>query len=209
MISLSLWNSIFTGGILLFTIIMMGKPRLPGMVRYFGLASLCLAGLIVTTSLMRGEEQPYTIAAINILFKVILIPWILLYTARHVHASMSLKFYLRPTAMYFGILLILIASVFVAMKFSDLPYLSITLILLGLVFMVARRDLFSQIMGFMIMENGIAAYGVLMIGGFPFLVETGILLVVITGAVLMAVLSHQVQELYATEDTESLTELTE
>lgn len=209
MILLSLWNNIFIGGILLFTIIMMGKPRLPAMLRYFGFSSLCLAGLIVTSSLMRGEEQPYLIAVVNILFKVILVPWILLYTAHHVHASMSLKFYLRPAAMYFGILFILIASVFVSMKFSDVPYLSIALVLLGLIFMIARKDLFSQIMGFMIMENGIAAYGVLMIGGFPFILETGILFVVITGAVLMAILSHHVQELYATEDTESLTELTE
>jgi len=209
MISLSLWNNVFIGGTLLFTLVMMGKPRLPAMLRAFGLSSICLAGLIVTSSLMHGEEQPYTIAVVNILFKAVLAPSILLYAARKAHASMSLKFYLRPTATYFAALLVLVASVFISMHLQEIPYLSIALVLLGLLFMIVRKDLYSQIMGFMVMENGIAVYGVLMIGGFPFMLETGILFVVITGAILMAILSRHVQELYATGDTESLTELTE
>lgn len=209
MISLSLWNNVFIGGTLLFAIVMMGKPRLPAMLRAFAFSSLCLAGLIVTSSLMKGEEQPYTIAIVNILFKVILAPGILLYAAHKAHASMALRFYLRPTATYFAAILVLIGSVFISMKLTDVPYLSIALVLLGLLFMIVRKDLYSQIMGFMMMENGIAAYGILMIGGFPFMLETGILFVVITGAILMAILSRQVQELYATGDTESLTELTE
>lgn len=207
--SLSLWNNVFIGGTLLFAIVMMGKPRLPAMLRYFALSSLSLAGLIVTSSLMHGEEKPYTIAAINIFFKVILAPCILMFAARKVRASMALKFYLRPTATYFAALFVLLISVFISIKMPGVPYLSITLVLLGLLFMIVRKDLYSQIIGFMTMENGIAAYGVLMIGGFPFMIETGILFVVITGAILMAILSRHVQELYATGDTESLTELTE
>jgi hydrogenase-4 component E len=209
MMTLSLWNNVFIGGTLVFAIVMMGKPRLPAMLRAFALSSLFLAGLIVTSSLAHGEEQPYAIALVNIAFKVILAPWILLYAARKVNASMALKFYLRPTSTYFAALLVLVASVFIAMKLPDVPYLSIALVLLGLLFMIIRKDLYSQIMGFMVMENGIAAYGILMIGGFPFMLETGILFVVITGAILMAILSRHVQELYATGDTESLTELTE
>lgn len=197
------------GGTLLFAIVMMGMPRLPAMLRFFALSSLCLAGLIVTSSLMKGDEQPYAIAIINIVFKVILAPSILFFAARKVRASMALKFYLRPTATYFAALLVLLISVFVSLRMPGVPYLSIALVLLGLVFMMVRKDLYSQIIGFMTMENGIAAYGVLMIGGFPFMIETGILFVVITGAILMAILSRHVQELYATGDTESLTELTE
>lgn len=207
--TLSLWNNVFIGGTLLFAIVMMGKPRLPAMLRYFALSSLCLAGLILTSSLMHGEEHPYAIVATNVFFKVILAPMILMYAAKKVHASMALKFYLRPTATYFCALLVLLVSVFISMKMPGVPYLSIALVLLGLLFMIVRKDLYSQVIGFMTMENGIAAYGVLMIGGLPFMIETGILFVVITGAILMAILSRHVQELYATGDTESLTELTE
>lgn len=207
--TLSLWNNVFIGGTLLFAIVMMGKPRLPAMLRYFALSSLCLAGLILTSSLMHGEEHPYAIVVTNVLFKVVLAPMILMYAAKKVHASMALKFYLRPTATYFCALLVLLVSVFISMKMPGVPYLSIALVLLGLLFMIVRKDLYSQVIGFMTMENGIAAYGVLMIGGLPFMIETGILFVVITGAILMAILSRHVQELYATGDTESLTELTE
>ncbi len=70
------------GGTLLFAIVMMGMPRLPAMLRFFAFSSLCLAGLIVTSSLMRGDEQPYAIATVNIVFKVILAPGILFFAAR-------------------------------------------------------------------------------------------------------------------------------
>jgi len=179
------------------------------MLRYFGLSSLCLAGLIYTTSVLHGEENALLIAFANGVFKFLLIPWILLYSARRVNARMGLKFYLRPTATYFLTLCVLILSMFIGTMFPELPYLSIALVLLGLMFMIIRKDLYSQIMGFMTMENGIASYGILKIGGFPFVIEMGILFVIITGTVVMAVLSRQVQEIYATGDTDSLTELTE
>ncbi len=207
--TLIILNTVFMGGTLLFAIVMMGKPRMPAMMRYFALSALCLAGLVYTTTVLRGEQNALLLALMNGVFKVVLIPWILMFVAHKTHAPMGLKFYLRPTSTYFAALIVLILSVFISARLPGVPYLCIALVLLGLLFMVIRKDLYSQIFGFMTMENGIAMYGVLVIGGFPFLIEMGILFVVITGAILMAVLSHHVQTYYATGDTESLTELTE
>ncbi len=209
MISLPLWSNLFTAGLLLFSLVLISKPRLPALIRHFTWASLCLAGLTVTTSLIHGDEHGIYAALGTIIFKVIAIPFILTYSARRVHASMQLKFYLKPSATYFVVAIMLATAAYVTQLFPAMPFISIALILLGLTLMIMRKDLYSQIIGFMTMENGIAAFGVLAIGGIPLLIEMGIFLTLTAGAVVMATLSRQVQEVYATGDTASLTELTE
>ncbi len=209
MISLAHWNQLFTAGLLLFSLMLIGKPRLPAIIRHFALSSLCLAGLTVTASLLRGEAQGLYSALGTFAFKVVFIPAVLAYAAKRAHASMQVKFYLRPAMTYFAVAAALLAAYLVAGRFATVPFVSIALVLLGLSLMIMRKDLYSQIIGFMVMENGVAAYGVIAVGGIPLLVEIGIFLTVTAGALVMAVLSRHVQELYATGDTERLTELTE
>jgi len=209
MISLMHWNQLFTAGLLLFTLVLIGKPRLPAIIRYFAASSLCLAGLTVTASLIRGDAHGVYGALGTLAFKVIFIPAILAYAAQRAHVSMQLKFYLRPAATYFVVALILGSTYLVASRFAAVPFVPIALVLLGLSYMIMRKDLYSQIIGFMVMENGVAAYGVITVGGIPLLIEIGIFLTVTAGALVMTVLSRHVQEMYASGDTERLTELTE
>ncbi|MEK7545696.1 MAG: hypothetical protein AAB554_01300 [Patescibacteria group bacterium] len=209
MISLIHWNQLFIAGLLLFTLAIFGKPRLPAVIRHFALASLCLTGLTVTTSLLRGDAHGVYASLGTFAFKVIAIPTILLYAMRRSRASMQVSFYLRPAATSFVVASVLLAAYLISLRPAAVPFLPIALVLLGLSLMIMRKDLSSQIIGFVTMENGVAAYGVLTVGGIPLLVEVGIILTVTAGAVLMAVLSRHVQEMYATGDTERLTELTE
>ncbi|HOG27915.1 MAG TPA: hypothetical protein PLT35_01440, partial [Vicinamibacterales bacterium] len=81
--------------------------------------------------------------------------------------------------------------------------------LLGFLLIIIRRDLYSQIIGFLTLENGISAFAVVALGGVPFLMEMGIFAVAASGVVLMAVLSGQVHALYASHDTDALRELTD
>lgn len=209
MISLIHLDQLFVAGLLLFTLAIVGKPRLPAVIRHFAMASLCLAGLTVTASLLRGDAHGVYAAAGTFAFKVVILPTVLFYAARRARASMQVSFYLRPAATYFVVTLSLLAAYLISHRFAAVPFLPIALVLLGLSLMIMRKDLTSQIIGFMTMENGVAAYGVLTVGGIPLLVEVGIILTVTAGAVLMAVLSRHVQEMYETGDTARLTELTE
>ncbi len=225
MISLPLLNEFFIGALILFTVLMMEKPRLHGLVRYFTLASLSLAGMMATIAAIRGAEHLYLAAAATFLIKGVLLPWLLLRTAVRVHASMGIKFYVPASMTYFLIALLLVGAFWVAQNspfghigevgesiflFEKSPlFACIALILLGLATMIIRRDLFSQAVGFLTMENGISAFGVVAAGGLPLLIEVGIITTVVVGILLMTKLTSHMQELYATTDTDLLTELTE
>lgn len=209
MTQLIIWHQLCTAGLILFTLVMMSKPRLPAMIRHFAFASLFLAGLIVTTSLLRGDTHGLYAALGTTLLKVLAIPLILLATAERTGASMQLRFAVRPAGTYFLLIAFLLGAFALTRTFPGMPFVALALLVIGFLLMVVRRDLYSQIIGFLTMENGIAAFGVLAVGGIPLIIETGILLTVAAGAVIMATVSRHVQETYATGDTDRLTELTE
>ncbi len=210
---------------ILFTLVAMSKPRLPALLRHFALSSLCLAGLSMSLALLRHDPHMYVAALLTVLFKCLFIPWVIFHTADVSGASMALRSYARPTlTMFIGAAMLVVAFILTSripvqevvsfpsheLLFNHaLLFVSISMLLLGMTLMITRRDLFSQIIGFLIMENGIAAFGAVAIGGVPMLVETGIFLVTAVSAVLMSAISQQVQELYAAEDTELLRDLTE
>ncbi|PIX61855.1 hypothetical protein CO057_02435 [Candidatus Uhrbacteria bacterium CG_4_9_14_0_2_um_filter_41_50] len=207
--SLTLWSNLFTAGLLMFSLILISKHRLPALIRHFVFASLCLAGLILTNSLIHGDEHEMYVVIGTIIIKVIAIPIIMTNSARRVHASMQLKFYLKPTATYFILAIMLMGIAYMTQLFPVIPFVSSSLIIIGFILMIIRKDLYSQIIGFMTIENGIATFGILSMIGIPLTIEAGILLTLTTGVIIMAILSRQIQEEYATGDTSSLTELTE
>ncbi len=204
-------------GMLFFTIFLMSKPRLPAVLRHFSIASLFLALFLTAGALLHGSWQGIVIAIWTVIFKVILVPLLIMQITRRTHASLQVKFFTRPAMTYFLIALVLVVSAFVIKAFpihlvgeqSTVLFVALSMILLGLVFLVARHDVFSQIIGFLILENGITTFGSIAISDIPLWIELGIAFTTIAGAILMATIGREIQLVYSTGDTDSLRELTE
>jgi hydrogenase-4 component E len=216
-------EGICAGGMLLTAFFAMGRKRLPTVLRHYSVSSACLAGLILTHAARMGQPVEYAGAAATILVKVIGIPFLIMATARRLGEMMRLKPITRPVASY----ALAVAAVGVAYVMSrrlplsvgpaqpsggviqlwSLVFVALALIFLGFLMLIVRRDLFSQIIGFLTLENGISAFAVVALGGIPFLTEMGIFAAIATGVLLMAVLSQQVHSLYRSHDTARLTDL--
>ena len=80
---------------------------------------------------------------------------------------------------------------------------------MGFAMMILRKDVLSQLLGFLVLENGIAAFSLSALGGIPVAIEFGVYSAVLIGAILMATLSGRVQQLFGTHDTSRLSELTD
>ncbi|MEK7183782.1 MAG: hypothetical protein AAB776_04075 [Patescibacteria group bacterium] len=191
-----------------------GKFRLGQIVRYYALQSLFLAGLLISLAAY-GDKHLYLSALGVIIFKVILIPAIISTNAKRSSASGRLTSFVRPAPSYFvsgGTLLLAVLagmSIAPALQETDL-ILTVTAfaaMFLGGAMMAVRRDLYSQIIGFFTLENGIAILAAATLGAIPLLAEIGIFLTITIGALLMSVLSRRLKELYAVEDTGELREL--
>lgn len=221
MISIQLIIDFFAGGLLLATFLMMGKVRLVPMLRYFAIASFCLAGLGASMSILRGETEFFIAPLATILFKVVFVPLIIYFTAKRLPSSNQLKMYVRPATTYILFAVVLIVSgiivrnipvSFVGMPenvlfFKTLLFISVALILSGILLTIIRKDLFSQVLGLLTMENGIAAFGLVALRGLPLFLEMGIFFVIIISTMILATLIDSVHKINPAVDTSTLNEL--
>lgn len=82
-------------------------------------------------------------------------------------------------------------------------------VLTGFVLLVARSKAISQVCGYLILENGIYLFGLLLIRAMPLLVEAGILLDLTVGVFVIGIIVDRIQRAFDTLDTRKLTVLRE
>jgi hydrogenase-4 component E len=110
-----------------------------------------------------------------------------------------------------------IAAVAVAHKLPLLPEHVDTLlvpgaiasIFTGFVLLVGRVKAVSQVCGYLILENGIYLFGLLLIHSTPLLVESGILLDLTVGVFVIGIIVDRIQRAFDSLDTRKLTVLHE
>jgi hydrogenase-4 component E len=79
----------------------------------------------------------------------------------------------------------------------------------GFLMLTTRKKAIMQVLGYLLLENGIFLFGLLLLGAMPFLVEVGVLLDVFTGVFVMGIIIHHISREFASLSTENLTELKE
>lgn len=82
-------------------------------------------------------------------------------------------------------------------------------LLAGLLLIVSRRQAVSQVVGYLVMENGIYVFGVALVHDSPFLVELGVLLDVFVAVFIMGLLLFHISRTFDSIDTGRLAELQE
>lgn len=86
---------------------------------------------------------------------------------------------------------------------------AIASILTGFVLLIGRAKAISQVCGYLILENGVYLFGLLLIHSTPLLVESGILLDVTVGVFVIGIIVDRIQRAFDSLDTRKLTTLRE
>jgi hydrogenase-4 component E len=79
----------------------------------------------------------------------------------------------------------------------------------GFILLMARAKAISQVCGYLILENGIYLFGLMLIHSTPLLVEAGILLDLTVMVFVIGIIMDRIQREFDTLDTRKLTELRE
>lgn len=82
-------------------------------------------------------------------------------------------------------------------------------VLAGFVLLIGRVKAISQVCGYLILENGIYLFGLLLIRATPLLVEAGILLDITVGIFVIGIIVDRIQRAFDSLDTRKLTVLRE
>jgi hydrogenase-4 component E len=79
----------------------------------------------------------------------------------------------------------------------------------GFLLLTTRKKAIMQVLGYLLLENGIFLFGLLLLEAMPFLVEIGVLLDLFTGVFVMGIIIHHINREFASTSTDYLTELKE
>ena len=86
---------------------------------------------------------------------------------------------------------------------------SFATVVCGFILLMARTKAISQVCGYLILENGIYLFGLLLINSTPLLVEAGILLDLTVAVFVIGIIMDRIQKDFDTLDTRKLTKLRE
>jgi len=214
------YATILAGLTILFVVFLFGQVRLSAILRYYALSSLAIAAIAFNLSLMSDRAEAthlWIFAAMTIIIKSIFVPIIVRAAQRRQKFVANLQSFLRPTSSYF-LAIFLAVAIFFAMQQSAVVniigwnvmiYVAVVLLVLGLATMIIHRNIFSQIMGLFVVENGITIFILATVKSLPLLLELGIFAVVAISTIILSILSSQVREQYSSTDTENLRNLIE
>jgi len=82
-------------------------------------------------------------------------------------------------------------------------------VLTGFLMLVTRREALGQVLGYIVMENGIFIFGLLLIEAIPLMVESGVVLDLFVGVFVMGIIANHVSQAFPEASTEHLRTLRE
>jgi len=84
---------------------------------------------------------------------------------------------------------------------------SLTTVMIGLLVLTTRRKALTQVVGYLMLENGIYLFGLTQAESVPFLLEVGVLLDVFVGVFIMGIVVFHINREFDSLDSARLTEL--
>jgi hydrogenase-4 component E len=205
---------LLAGGLVLISLTMLYQDRLYALIRVFALHAVILALSVAWQAAIQHAPHLYITAAIALLFKAIIIPVALLRIMKQlgVHREIDIVVGIGPT-MLAGMGLIALSMVVMLrvttesdpLAREDLAF-ALSVVLLGLLMMVTRRNVVSQVVGFMSLENGLilAATGA---KGMPLVVEISVAFSVLIAFIVIGIFLFRIRERFDTVDVRALERL--
>jgi hydrogenase-4 component E len=192
--------------------VLLWRRRSNAHIAAFSAQSVALAATIALVGHFTGDGQLYAVAAILFLLKGVAIPVLLRRMERQFGAQRELEPYVNTaTSLLLGGLLVLLAYVITRplATLSQLPTragmpLAMGLIFVSLFVIISRKKALTQVIGFLVLENGIALLAVLGTYGIPLILELGVFLDALMGFLVMQIFVYQIHETFESIDVDQL-----
>jgi len=199
------------------TILLIVRTSLEGQVRVFGLQSFVLALLSMLIALYSGSLELLGVGVALVVVKGVAIPRVLNRAVANIGLQRAAAPYLgtAPALIICGMLTIIAFYVMTPIAASNpLPTadaipLAFAGVLIGFFIMVNRRRAVTQILGFLMLENGIFLLALLATYGVPFIVEMGVFLDLLVAVLIMEVFVYRIKDNFDSIDVGALGKLKE
>lgn len=199
------------GSLVLVSLMMLYQVRLTALLHVLAVHAFVLAASVAWQAHIQQSPHLYITAAIALVFKGILVPVVLkrmiirMGVHREIETAVSIGLTMLAgialVALSLQVMLPVTAGVDPIAR-EDLA-LALSVVLIGLLMMVTRRNAVSQVVGFMSLENGInlAATGA---RGMPLVVEISVAFSILIAFIVIGIFLFRIRERFDTVDVGAL-----
>ena len=201
------------GSMVLVSFMLLYQDRMFGLLNVFALHAVVLSLSVSWQAYIQNAPHLYITAAIALVLKAIIIPVALhrVVVQLGIHRTIETVGGIGTT-MLLGIGLVALSMVVMLRAAAEADplaredlALALSVVLIGLLMMVTRRNAVSQIIGFMSLENGLilAAAGA---KGMPLVVEISVAFSVLVAFIVIGVFLFRIRERFDSVDVQALDE---
>ncbi len=202
---------LLAGGMVLVSFMLLYQDRMHGLLNVFAFHAVILALSVAWEALVQHAPHLFITAAIALVVKAVIIPVALHRIVRRlaIHRAVETVVGIGPT-MLAGMGLVALSMALMLrvtgaadpLARQDLAF-ALSVVLLGLLMMVTRRNAISQVVGLMSIENGLilAATGA---KGMPLVVEISVAFSVLVAFIVIGIFLFRIRERFDTVDVQAL-----
>ena len=203
-------SHLLAGGLVLVSFLLLYQDRLYALLNVYSLQAVVLSLSVAWQAYVQDADHLYVTAFIAFAFKAIIVPVAL----HRVIADLGIQRDVENVVgvgrtMLAGLALVALSEVVMlriagadVLAREDLAF-ALSVVLLGMLMMVVRRNAVSMVVGFMSLENGLilAAAGA---KGMPLVVEVSVAFSVLVALVVIGVFLFRISERFETVDAHAL-----
>lgn len=202
---------LLAGGLVLVSFMMLYQDRLSALLNIFALHALVLACSVAWQALVQDAPHLYITALIALVFKAVFIPMALHRIIKRLGIHREIETVVGVGSTMLAGMGLVALSIAVMLQVTagadplarqDLAF-ALSVVLLGLLMMVTRRNAVSQVVGFMSLENGLvlAATGA---RGMPLVVEISVAFSILIAFIVIGIFLFRIRERFDTVDVQAL-----
>ncbi len=195
--------------VLALNLFLLGNSRLSATIRI-----VAAQGALIGVMPLLVHQQPvgfavFALAVAAILLKGVLIPWMLM----HAQREAQIKREVEPLVGFLpSMILGALATGFALAFAAHLPLAqehtshllvpaSVASVLSGFILLTTRFKAISQVIGYLVLENGVFIFGLLLIEAMPMIVEMGVLLDLFVGIFVISIIVNHINRAFSSQDT--------
>jgi hydrogenase-4 component E len=198
-------------------LLLLGSGRLRSCITMAALQGVVVSLLPVLLHGAEGAIRPWILTGGNMILKGAVFPWLLLRVLRESGVRREVEPFVGHTLSVAAGVAALMFSIWVGTQLN-LPGpvapsqalmvpAGLATLLIGLFLIVSRRTAVTQVLGYIVMENGVYTIGVTLVGGVPMLVELGVLMDVFVAVFIMSIAAYHISREFDHIDVDQLDQL--
>lgn len=205
--------------ILFSSIILMSNKRIKSYIKTFRIQSVLIAlmaGILGIKSVIEeGRFDVLIVCLVIIAVKVVYIPNLLNKTYSNVEYKVEKDFFFNIPILVIVCCGLVVFSYFSISNIEEINQgtsniqivNSVSVVLIGLFFMISRKKAIGQIIGFLVIENGLFITALFATQGMPFIIDMGIFVDLLSGVMIMGIMVFRINEKFDSISIDKLNNL--